>query len=65
MTLIEFRGGLWRQKTRVPGLLCGTFRIRLAVLQRRLVTDMAMDEQTDGYRAIAYRAIYLFILFIY
>ena len=33
VTPVEFRGDLWRQKTRVPGLSCGVFVIlRLAVL---------------------------------
>ena len=42
MTPVEFRGYLWLQKTRVPGLSCGAVCviIRLAVLvERRLVTD--------------------------
>ena len=42
MTLVEFRGDLWHQKTRVPGLLCGVVCVilRLAVLvELRLVTD--------------------------
>ena len=39
---VEFRGDLWRQKTRVPGLSCGVVCVilRLAVLvEHRLVTD--------------------------
>jgi len=39
---VEFRGHLWRQKTRVPGLSCGVVCviIRLVVLvELRLVTD--------------------------
>jgi len=47
VTPVEFRGDLWRQKTRVPGLSCGVVCVilRLAVLvELRLVTD----EQTDG-----------------
>jgi len=39
---VEFRGDLWQQKTRVPGLSCGVICviIRLAVLvEHRLVTD--------------------------
>ena len=53
MTLVEFRGDLWRQKTRVPGLSCGVVCVilRLAVLvELRLVTD----RQTDGHRAMAW-----------
>jgi len=39
---VEFRGDLWHQKTRVPGLSCGVLFVilRLAVLVKlRLVTD--------------------------
>jgi len=45
---VEFRGDLWRQKTRVPGLSCGVVCVilRLAVLvEHRLVTD----GQTQGH----------------
>ena len=48
MTPVEFRGELWRQKTRVPGLSCGVVQVilRLAVLvELRLVTDT--DRQID------------------
>ena len=51
---IEFRGDLWRQKTRVPGLSCGFLCVilRLAVLvEHRLVTDTARQ------RVIAYTAL--------
>ena len=52
VTPVEFRGDLWRQKTRVPGLSCGVVRVilRLAVLvEPRLVTDRRTrtDGQTD------------------
>ena len=60
MTPVEFRGDLWRQKTRVPGLSCGVVCVilRLAVLvEHRLVTDGRTDGQTDrqteGHRAMA------------
>jgi len=46
VTPVEFRGDLWRQKTRVPGLSCGVvcLILRLAVLvELRLVTDGRMD----------------------
>ena len=46
MTPVEFRGDLWRQKTRVPGLSCGVVCVilRLAVLvELRLVTDRQTD----------------------
>ena len=50
MTPVEFRGDLWHQKTRVPGLSCGVVRVilRLAVLvELRLVTDGQTNTQTD------------------
>ena len=56
VTPVEFRGDLWRQKTRVPGLSCGVVCVilRLAVLvEHRLVTDGRTDRQTDGHRAMA------------
>jgi len=42
VTPVEFRGDLWHQKTRVPGLSCGVVYVilRLAVLvEHRRVTD--------------------------
>ena len=42
VTPVEFRGDLWHQKTRVPGVSCGVVYVilRFAVLvERRLVTD--------------------------
>ena len=48
MTPVEFRGDLWHQKTRVPGLSCGVVCVilRLAVLvELRLVTDGQTDRQ--------------------
>ena len=48
MTPVEFRGDLWRQKTRVPVLSCGVVCVilRFAVLvEHRLVTDT----DTDGH----------------
>ena len=50
MTPVEFRGDLWRQKTRVPALSCGVVCVilRLTVLvELRLVTDGQTDRQTD------------------
>jgi len=47
---VEFRGDLWRQKTRVPGLSCGVVCVilRLAVIvELRLVTDRQTDRQTQ------------------
>ena len=52
VTPVEFRGDLWLQKTRVPGVSCGVVCVilRLAVLvEHRLVTD----GQTDGHGAMA------------
>jgi len=48
MTLVEFRGDLWHQKTRVSGVSCGVVCVilRFAVLvEHRLVTDT--DTDTD------------------
>jgi len=50
-TPVEFRGDLWHQKTRVPGLSCGVVCVilRLAILvELRLVTDRRTDGRTDG-----------------
>jgi len=50
VTPVEFRGDLWLQKTRVPGLSCGVVCVilRLAVLvELRLVTNRQRDGQTD------------------
>ena len=50
MTVVEFRGDLWYQKTRVPGLSCGVVCVilRLAVLvELRLVTDRRTDTDTE------------------
>ena len=60
MTPVEFRGNLWRQKTRVPELPYGVFLVilRLAVLvELRLVTDRQTQTQAHGYyrRCIASR----------
>ena len=52
VTPVEFRGYLWLQKTRVPGLSCGVVCVilRLAVLvELRLVTDRQTDRQTQGH----------------
>ena len=52
VTPVEFRGNLWRQKTRVPGLSCGVVCVilRLAVLvEHRLVTDRRTDRRTQGH----------------
>ena len=48
MTPVEFRGDLWRQKTRVPVLSCGVVSVILCLavlVELRLVTDT--DTDTD------------------
>jgi len=48
VTPVEFRGDLWHQKTRVPGVSCGVVCVilRFAVLvEHRLVT--VRQTQTD------------------
>jgi len=50
VTPVEFRGDLWHQKTRLPGVSCGVVCVilRFAVLvELRLVTDRRTDRQTD------------------
>ena len=50
MSPVEFRGDLWHQKTRVPGVSCGVVHVilRFAVLvELRLVTDTDGQTQTD------------------
>ena len=50
MTPVEFRGDLWHQKARLPGVSCGVVYVilRFAVLvEHRLVTDTDTDRQTD------------------
>ena len=50
MSPVEFRGDLWHQKTRVPGVSCGVVYVilRFAVLvELRLVTDTDGQTQTD------------------
>ena len=52
VTPVEFRGDLWLQKTRVPGLSCGVVYVilRLAVLvEHRLVTDGQTDRRTQAH----------------
>jgi len=47
---VEFRGDLWRQKTRFPRLSCGVVCVilHLAILvEHRLVTDGRTDGRTD------------------
>ena len=52
VTPVEFRGDLWRQKTRLPGLSCGVVCsiLRFAVLvEHRLVTDRQIQIQTQAH----------------
>jgi len=52
VTPVEFRGDLWHQKTRVPGLSCGVVCVilRLAVLvEHPLVTDRRTERRTQGH----------------
>jgi len=56
VTPVEFRGDLWHQKTRVPGLSCGVVCVILCLavlVEHRLMTDRQTDRQTDGHRAMA------------
>jgi len=50
VTLVEFHGDLWHQKTRLPGLSCGVVCVILCLavlVVLRLVTD------TDRHRPMA------------
>ena len=52
VTAVEFRGDVWHQKTRVPGVSCGVVCVilRLPVLvELRLVTDGRTDRRTQGH----------------
>jgi len=57
MTPVEFRGDLWHQKTRVPGLSCGVVCVilRLAVLVELPTCDRQTqtDTDTDRHRPMA------------
>ena len=50
VTPVEFRGDLWLQKTRVPGLSCGVVYVILCLavlVELRLVTDGHRHRRTD------------------
>ena len=50
MTPVKFRGDLWHQKTRLPGVSCGVVCVilRIAVLvEHRLVSDRQTQTETD------------------
>ena len=54
MIPVEFRGDLWRQKTRVPELSCGFLCVILCLavsVEYRLVTDT--DTDRHGQRPMA------------
>ena len=56
VTPVEFRGDLWHQKTRVPGLSCGVVCVILCLavlVELRLVTDGQTDTDIDGHRPMA------------
>jgi len=48
VTPVEFGGDLWRQKTTVPGLLCGTVStiLSLAFFRKTPTCDRLTHEQT-------------------
>jgi len=48
---VEFRGDLWHQKTRVPGLSCAVVCVILCLavlIEHRLVSDGRTERRTDG-----------------
>ena len=50
VTPVVFRGDLWHQKTRLPGVSCGVVCVILhfaVLVELRLVTDRRTDRQTD------------------
>ena len=51
VTPVEFRGDLWRQKTRVSGLSCGVVCVILSF--SRFSRTPTCDRQTDRHRAMA------------
>ena len=54
VTPVEFRGDLWHQKTRLPGVSCGVVYVILrfvVLVEHRLVTDG--QTQTDRLRPMA------------
>jgi len=71
VTPVEFRGDLWHQKTRVPGVSCGVVCVILhfaVLVELRLVTDGHRQTDTGPwlvYRGcIASRGNKLIVLFI-
>jgi len=51
VTPVEFRGDLWHQKTRFPGVLCGVVCVILCLavlVELRLVADTDGQTQAHG-----------------
>ena len=49
---VEFRGDLWRQKTRFPGLLCGVVCVILCLA---VLVDLRLVTDTERHRPMASR----------
>jgi len=52
VTPVEFRGDLWHQKTRVPGVSCGVVCVILCfavLVEHWLVTDIDTDRRTQAH----------------
>ena len=59
-TSVEFRGDLWRQKTRLTELSCGFVYVILCLavlVEHRLVTERHRQTDRHVHRAIAYTAL--------
>jgi len=46
VTPFEFRQDLWRQKTKVPGVVCVILRLAVLIQYRRVTTDGQTDRHT-------------------
>jgi len=56
VTPVEFRGGLWRQKTRIPVLSCDVVCVILrtgVLVEHQLVTDRQTQTDTKRHRPMA------------
>jgi len=65
VTPVEFRGDLWHQKTRVPGLSCGIVCVILCLavlVELRLVTDGQTDTDRQTLAHGQYRGCMVSIL---
>jgi len=47
VTPVEFRGDLWRQKTRIPGLSCGVICV---ILRSAVFVELRLEADTDRLR---------------